>query len=191
MPSRAIAPRKVKTFCPARLAEGDAVSDGRRLQWPQGARFVPVSVGVSQVGLPHQCFCPSRPPKRCGNCKGHGTPLPSCAEVFLIAAAARGIGTDGACCCKSVHRVGPSIPWLWVRQITLRLTWPAGSGRVGIALHGLLFLRAVSPSLGAVNCGSRRKSLSPGAIFASSLLAGAASVWWGQIDGAVGPRDRL
>ena len=42
MPSRAIAPRKVKTFCPARLAEGDAVSDGRRLQWPQGARFVPV-----------------------------------------------------------------------------------------------------------------------------------------------------
>jgi hypothetical protein len=29
------------------------VSDGRRLQRPQGARFVPVSVGVSQPGMPH------------------------------------------------------------------------------------------------------------------------------------------
>jgi hypothetical protein len=54
-----------------------------------------------------KCFCPPRTPERCGNYKGHGTPLPLCAEVFFLAAAARGIGTDGACCCKSVHRVEP------------------------------------------------------------------------------------
>ena len=29
------------------------LSDGRRRQWPQGARFVPFSVGVSQSGLTH------------------------------------------------------------------------------------------------------------------------------------------
>jgi len=91
-----------------------------------------------------------------------------------VAAAARGIGIDGACCCKSIHRVEPSIPWLWVRQITLRLTWPAGSRRVQIALHGLRIRRAVSTSLGAVRCGSCPKSLSAGADCASSLLAGAA-----------------
>ena len=99
---------------------------------------------------------------------------PAYAEVYLVAAAARGIGIDGGCCCKSVHRFEPSIPWLWVRQIALRLTWPEGSGRVQIALHGLRIRRALSTSLGAVNCGSRRKSLSAGAICASSLLAGAA-----------------
>ena len=32
-----------------------------------------------------------------------------------------------------------------------------------IALHGLRFRRAVSPSLGVVTCASRRKSLSAGA----------------------------
>jgi hypothetical protein len=51
--SRAIAPRSVNTVCPARLAVGDAVSDGCHLQWPQGARFVPVGVRLSQPGLPH------------------------------------------------------------------------------------------------------------------------------------------
>ena len=34
-------------------ASAAALGDGCRLQWPQGARFVPVSVGVSQPGLPH------------------------------------------------------------------------------------------------------------------------------------------
>jgi hypothetical protein len=29
---------------------------------------------------------------------------------MLLTAAARGIGLDGACCCKSVHRVEPLIP---------------------------------------------------------------------------------
>ncbi len=38
---------------PGARAEGDAVGNRRRLQWLQGARFIPVSVGVSQVGLAH------------------------------------------------------------------------------------------------------------------------------------------
>ena len=129
---------------------------------------------VAGVLMSDKCFCPYRTPERCGNYKGHGTPLPFCAEVISLAAAARGIGTDGDCCCKSVHRAEPSIPWLWVRQIALRLTWPAGSGRVQIALHGLRIRRALSPSLGVVTCASHRKSLSAGAFRASSLLAGAA-----------------
>lgn len=83
---------------------------------------------VAGVKWSDKCFCPYRTPGRCGNYKGHGTPLPFCAEVFFLAAAARGIGTDGDCCCKSVHRVEPSIPWLWVRQMALRLTWPAVCG---------------------------------------------------------------
>ena len=62
---------------------------------------------VAGVLMSDKCFCPYRTPGRCGNYKGHGTPLPFCAEVFLLAAAARGIGTDGDCCCKSVHRVEP------------------------------------------------------------------------------------
>ena len=62
---------------------------------------------VAGVLISDKCFCPYRTPGRCGNYKGHGTPLPLCAEVFLLAAAARGIGTDGDCCCKSVHRVEP------------------------------------------------------------------------------------
>jgi hypothetical protein len=118
---------------------------------------LPFYNGVLRSG---KCFCPSLTPERCGNYKGHGTPLPLCAKVYLVAAAARGIGTDGACFCKPVHRVEPSIPWLWVRQIALRLTWPTASGRVQIALHGLRIRRASSTSLGVVNCGSRRKSLS-------------------------------
>ena len=134
-----------------------------------GRRFV-----VAGVKWSDKCFCPYRTPGRCGNYKGHGTPLPFCAEVFLLAAAARGIGTDGDCCCKSVHRVEPSIPWPWVRQIAHRLTWPAGSRRVQIALHGLRRGRAVSQSLGAFACASRRQSLLAGAICASSQLAHAA-----------------
>lgn len=51
-----------------------------------------------------QCFCPSRTPGRCGNHEGHGTPLPFRAEL-LLAAAARGIGVDGASCAKTIHRV--------------------------------------------------------------------------------------
>jgi hypothetical protein len=38
---------------PGARPEGDAVSDGCHLQWPQGARFVPVGVRLSQPGLPH------------------------------------------------------------------------------------------------------------------------------------------
>jgi len=95
-----------------------------------------VVAGVSWSG---KCFCPSRTSGRCGNYEGHGTPLPFCAEVFLLAAAARGIGTDGACCCKSVHRVEPLSQGPEVRQKTPWLTWPAGSGRGQIALHGLRF----------------------------------------------------
>ena len=33
---------------PGARAEGDAASDGRRLQWPQGARFVPVRLGSAR-----------------------------------------------------------------------------------------------------------------------------------------------
>ena len=29
------------------------VSDGHRLQWPQGARFVPIGLRFGQVDLPH------------------------------------------------------------------------------------------------------------------------------------------
>ena len=38
---------------PGARPEGDAVSDGCRLQWPQRARFVPVGVRLGQPGLPH------------------------------------------------------------------------------------------------------------------------------------------
>jgi hypothetical protein len=40
----------------------------------------------SIVGVIHsgQCFCPSRTPQRNGNIKGRGTPLPSCADCFLL-----------------------------------------------------------------------------------------------------------
>jgi hypothetical protein len=59
---------------------------------------------------------------------------------LLLAAAARGIGLDGACCCKSVHRIEPLLPKaLGVRQVAPWLTWPAGSGLEQIALHGLQF----------------------------------------------------
>ena len=47
-------------------------------------RLLPLwSVGRAGVLRSGQCFCPFRTPRRYGNCKGHGTPLPSCAEVFL------------------------------------------------------------------------------------------------------------
>ncbi len=39
---------KGQYLVPGARPEGDAVSDGRRLQWPQGARFVPISVGVAR-----------------------------------------------------------------------------------------------------------------------------------------------
>ena len=38
---------------PGARPEGDAVVNGRRLQWPQGARFVPVGLRFGQVDLPH------------------------------------------------------------------------------------------------------------------------------------------
>ena len=38
---------------PGARPEGDAVSDGCHLQWPQRARFVPVGVRLGQPGLPH------------------------------------------------------------------------------------------------------------------------------------------
>ncbi len=135
-----------------------------------------------------------------------------------MAAAARGIGADGACCCKSVHRVEPSIPWLWVRRIALRLTRPAGSGRVQIALHGLRIRRALSTSLGLSIAAAvvsrcrlgqfarRHYWLAP----RSDDAVGAGLGWGralaglqqldfgcrrfrpaGRIGGAVGPRDRL
>ena len=72
------------------------------LQVAPGYRYV-----VAGVLMSDKCFCPYRTPGRCGNYKGHGTPLPFCAEVISLAAAARGIGTDGDCCSKSVHRVEP------------------------------------------------------------------------------------
>jgi len=52
-----------------------------------------------------QCFCPSRTPWRYGNHCGHGTPRPFRAELLLLAAAARGIGADGASCWEAIHRV--------------------------------------------------------------------------------------
>jgi hypothetical protein len=38
---------------------------------------------------------------------------------------------------------------LWARRVAPWLTWPYGSWRGQIALHGMRFLRAVSPSLAA------------------------------------------
>jgi len=77
---------------------------------------------------------------------------------LLLAAAARGIGFDGACCCKSLHRVEP---------FPKALGAPGGAvadmargERAGqIALHGLPFWRAVSPSRGAVTCGCPASAL--------------------------------
>ncbi len=53
------------------------------------------------------CFCPSRTPEHCGNCKGLGTPLPICAvnPQLLVATAAPVLGVDGASCWKQLHRV--------------------------------------------------------------------------------------
>ena len=85
-----------------------------------------------------KCFCPSRTPERCGNYEGHGTPLPFCAEVLLLAAAARGIGFDGACCCKSLHRVEPLPKALGA--LGGALADMARGERAGqIALHALRF----------------------------------------------------
>ena len=91
----------------------------------------------------------------------------------MLAAAARDIGSDRACCCKSASRVEP---------FPKALGAPGGTSadmareeRAGqIALLGLRFRRAVSTSLGALTCASRRMSLTAGAFRASSLLAGAA-----------------
>ena len=124
----------VSPFVPIEIAQVSAGFSSSCLSVAPGYRYV-----VAGVYWSDKCFCPFRTPKRCGNYKGHGTPLPYCAEVFLLAAAARGIGTDGACCCKSVHRVEPLSQGPGVRQKTPWLTWPAGSGRVQIALHGLRF----------------------------------------------------
>ena len=54
---------------------------------------------------------------------------------FLQAAAARGIGVDGACCGKAIHRVShcPKAGGAPVGTVARR---PAGSGRVQTALHG-------------------------------------------------------
>ena len=51
---------------------------------PHGAQSVASLFGVVVSG---QCFCPSRSPRRGGNCEGRGTPLPLRAVVASLAAA--------------------------------------------------------------------------------------------------------
>jgi len=94
---------------------------------------------------------------------------------LLLAAAARGIGSDGACCCKSLHRVDPFPKALvWVRRVAPWLTWPAGSGRgrsrCTVCRSDARWAHHVVPSLAA----ARHQPWGAGAACASSLLAGAA-----------------
>jgi len=63
---------------------------------------------------------------------------PFCAKVLLLAAAARGIGFDGACCCRSVHR-GEPFPKALGAPRGAMADMAAGSGRWQIALHDLRF----------------------------------------------------
>jgi len=67
-------------------------------------RALSSSCGVVVSG---QCFCPSRSPRRAGNCEGRGTPLPLCAAVASLAAAARGMAAEVASGGKSIPRVEP------------------------------------------------------------------------------------
>ena len=59
------------------------------------------------VVVPGQCFCPSRSPRRAGNCEGRGTPLPLCAVVASLAAAACGMAAEVASGGKRAPRVEP------------------------------------------------------------------------------------
>lgn len=100
------------------------------------AALRPLGCRVKVIDVDHQkapvwvCspLCPSRTPKRCGNHKGPGTPLPFCAEVvhlrrrhaawhrWRFAVASRSIGLG-------------HFPRLGVRLVAPRLTSPAGSGQ--------------------------------------------------------------
>ena len=76
---------------------------------------------VAGVLMSGECFCPSRAPKRHGNCKGLGTPLPKRAvsPPLLVATAAPVLGTDGASCWKRWHRV----------ELLSRARWCAAGAR--------------------------------------------------------------
>ncbi len=76
------------------------------------SRSLPSSFGVVVSG---QCFCPSRSPRRAGNCEGRGTPLPLRAVVASLAAAARGMAAEVASGGKSVPRVEPLMSSPWAR----------------------------------------------------------------------------
>jgi hypothetical protein len=58
---------------------------------------------------------------------------------LLLAAAARGIGFDGACCSKPVHRVEPLIPKALGAPGGAMADMARGERAGQIALHGLRF----------------------------------------------------
>jgi len=107
-----------------------------------------------------KCFCPSRTPERDGNHEGHGTPPPFRAVGLLPAAAARGLGIDGASCGKALHRVEPLTQAPGLAAGTMDCTEPAGRGRGKRPPCAVQWKAGQgSPSRGVVTCAGPRQVL--------------------------------